>query len=62
MNIKEFYSQVRSAIANELFENLVDLKLAKPEKFNWAMEVFYEMNVKSYPDSNALIWCYNKIN
>jgi acetyl-CoA synthetase len=61
MDIKEFYSQVRSAITNERFENLADLKLAKPEKFNWAMEVFYEMNVKAYPDSNALIWCYNKI-
>jgi acyl-coenzyme A synthetase/AMP-(fatty) acid ligase len=61
MNIQEFYTQVRSDITNELYDNLTALNLAKPERFNWVMEVFYELNVKSYPDSNALIWRYNEI-
>ena len=61
MSIKEFYLQVRSEITNDLYGNLAGLKLTKPERFNWVMEVFYEMNVKSYPDSNALIWRNSEI-
>lgn len=60
MNIKDFYTHARSAITNERFDDLAGLKLDKPKKFNWAIEVFYEMNVKAYPDSPALIWCYNE--
>ena len=60
MNIKEFYTRVRTDITNENFENLSRLQLSKPEYFNWVMDVFYEMNVKSYPDSKALIWRYNE--
>jgi acyl-coenzyme A synthetase/AMP-(fatty) acid ligase len=60
MNIHDFYSQVRASVANESFDNLAALQLTKPDYFNWVMEVFYEMNVTSYPDSNALIWRYNE--
>ena len=60
MNIKEFYTTVRTDITNENFGNLSTLELTKPEYFNWVMDVFYEMNVKSYPDSKALIWRYNE--
>ncbi len=60
MNIKEFYTQVRADITNENFENLVTLQLTKPVYFNWVIDVFYEMNVKNYPDSHALIWRYNE--
>ena len=60
MNIQEFYAQVRSDITNENFDNLAVLELSKPDYFNWVMDVFYEMNIKKYPDSNALIWRYNE--
>src|SRR6187402_3914211 len=60
MNIKDFYTQVRTSVTNESFDNLATLQLTKPDYFNWVMEVFYEMNVKSYPDSIALIWRYNE--
>jgi len=60
MNINDFYTRVRTSVANENFDNLTTLQLNKPDYFNWVMEVFYEMNVKSYPDSNALIWRYNE--
>ncbi|MEN9610465.1 MAG: hypothetical protein RLZZ628_1279 [Bacteroidota bacterium] len=58
MNIKEFFNQVRSELQNERFDKLDALKLTKPDYFNWATDVFYEMNVKNYPDSKALIWRY----
>lgn len=58
MNIQEFYSQARVYIADERFEHLADLKLTKPEYFNWVRDVFYTMNVKTHPDSKALIWLY----
>jgi acyl-coenzyme A synthetase/AMP-(fatty) acid ligase len=60
MDIKEFYIQVRAAITNENFDSLAALELTKPVYFNWVMDVFYELNVKNYPDSNALIWRYNE--
>ncbi len=60
MNIQEFYTEVRRAVTNEEFDKLPSLELTKPEYFNWVMEVFYEMNVKSYPESKALIWRYNE--
>jgi acyl-coenzyme A synthetase/AMP-(fatty) acid ligase len=59
MDIKEFYIQARAAITNEHFDSLAALQLTKPVYFNWVMDVFYELNVKNYPDSNALIWRYN---
>ncbi len=60
MDIRDFYTQVKTLVANENFDRLAGLVLDKPEHFNWVMDVFYEMNVKSYPDSNALIWRYNE--
>ena len=60
MNITDFYTQVRTAVTNERFDILPTLQLDKPEYFNWVMDVFFEMNVKKYPDSIALIWCYNE--
>jgi len=60
MNIRDLFMQVREAVANEDTQNLDNLELTKPEYFNWAQEVFYEMNVKCYPDSQALIWRYKE--
>ena len=60
MNIHDLFTQVRNSVANEDTHDLNKLKLTKPEYFNWVQEVFYEMNVKCYPDSQALIWRYNE--
>jgi acetyl-CoA synthetase len=60
MNIHDFYTRVRNSVAVEDTHDLHELQLTKPEYFNWAQEVFFEMNVKCYPDSQALIWRYNE--
>ena len=60
MNIHDLFTQVRKSVANEDTDDLYKLKLTKPEYFNWVQEVFYEMNVKCYPKSQALIWRYNE--
>jgi acetyl-CoA synthetase len=60
MNIHDLFTQVRKSVANEDTHDLDKLKLTKPEYFNWVQEVFYEMNVKCYPESQALIWRYNE--
>lgn len=60
MNIHDLFTQVRKSVANEDTHDLNKLKLTKPEYFNWVQEVFYEMNVKCYPESQALIWRYNE--
>ena len=60
MNIHDLFTQVRKSVANEDTHDLYKLKLTKPEYFNWVQEVFYEMNVKCYPESQALIWRYNE--
>lgn len=60
MNIHDLFTQVRKSVANEDTHDLNKLQLTKPEYFNWVQEVFYEMNVKCYPSSQALIWRYNE--
>ena len=60
MNIHDLFTQVRKSVANEDTHDLHKQKLTKPEYFNWVQEVFYEMNVKCYPESQALIWRYNE--
>lgn len=60
MNIHDFYTRVRNSVAVEDTLDLSELQLTKPEFFNWAQEVFFEMNVKCYPGSQALIWRYNE--
>jgi len=60
MNIHDLFTQVRKLVANENTHDLNKLQLTKPEYFNWVEEIFYEMNVKCYPDSQALIWRYNE--
>lgn len=60
MNVHDLFTQVRKSVATEDAHELHKLQFQKPEHFNWAMEVFYEMNVKHQPDSQALIWCYNE--
>ena len=60
MKLHDLFTKVRMSVANENTEDLVNLYPTKPKTFNWAQEVFYEMNVKCFPDSQALIWRYNE--
>ena len=60
MNTHDFFTQIRKSVAIDDTQDLDKLKLTKPEYFNWMQEVFYEMNVKCYPDSQALIWRYKE--
>ncbi|MCF6297234.1 MAG: AMP-binding protein [Flavobacteriaceae bacterium] len=59
MNIKDFFKQVRASIANSEYDKLATYQLEKPEYFNWVEEIFYELNVKAFPNDCALIWKYN---
>jgi len=60
MNIHDFFTHIRKKVAIEDTQDLDKLKITRPEYFNWAQEVFYEMNVKCHPDSQALIWRYKE--
>lgn len=60
MNIHDFFTHIRKTVAIEDTQDLDKLKITRPEYFNWAQEVFYEMNVKCHPDSQALIWRYKE--
>ncbi len=60
MNIKDFFIKIKGEIANCRYDKLSSYQLEKPEYFNWAEEVFYELNVKSYPNDPALIWKYKE--
>ncbi|MEY4133870.1 MAG: hypothetical protein RL386_220 [Bacteroidota bacterium] len=60
MQIQDFFAHIKKSVADEDYDSLDALQISKPEYFNWAEEVFYEMNVKCYPDSHALVWRYNE--
>jgi len=60
MIIIDFFKKTREAIANKRFEELKTFQLDKPEYFNWVDDIFYPLNVKAFPESNALIWRYNE--
>ncbi len=59
MNIHDFFKQAREDIANRQFDKLSTYQLDKPEYFNWVNDIFYPLNVKPYPNSDALIWRHN---
>ncbi len=56
MDILDYFTKIREDIANEQFEQLSDYQANKPLTFNWVEDIFYPLNVKVFPDSNALIW------
>ena len=60
MGLHDIFVKVRTAVTNEHFDERNDLTLTKPEFFNWVEEVFYELNVKVFPESKALLWRYNQ--
>lgn len=52
----EIYKQLTHIIENESYEELQNLKITKPEYFNWVHEIFEGIHVKERPNKAALIW------
>ena len=50
------FREIRRLIAEKDFDGLNRLDLPKPEKFNWAREVFEQIHVKDTPAATALLW------
>ena len=51
-----YFEEVSSIIKEEKFEKLKDLKIEKPEDFNWVSEIFEGIHVKNCPHKTALLW------
>lgn len=51
-----YFEEVSSIIKEEKFEKLKDLKIEKPEYFNWVSEIFEGIHVKNRPHKTALLW------
>lgn len=54
--MKELYQLIGTMLMNEDFEGLHDLKIEKPDYFNWVQEIFEDIHVKDNPDKTALLW------
>ena len=54
--MKNYFKEVSSIIKQQNFEKLNDLKITKPEYFNWVTEVFEGIHVKERPNKTALLW------
>lgn len=54
------YRKVRQLIFAEKFDELYNIKIEKPVKFNWVTEVFENINIKDKPGTDALIWTDGK--
>lgn len=52
----ELFRNIRQLIAEKRFDELDQLNITRPVKFNWVKEVFEGINMKDHPDSDALIW------
>jgi len=57
--MKTFFTEARNLIAQEKFDQLKNLKVEKPEYFNWVEEIFHGINVIEAADDQALLWKYN---
>lgn len=60
MDIQSYFKTARQLLATQDFEALRSLTLEKPEHFNWAEEVFHDLNVKTAGEEAALIWRYKE--
>ena len=54
--MEKLFREVRRLVAAKKFEELHNLSIIKPGKFNWVKEIFENINVKDHPDKHALIW------
>ncbi|MCI4668296.1 MAG: AMP-binding protein [Bacteroidia bacterium] len=60
MLLLDYFKSVRELISQQKFEGLRELKLEKPDSFNWVEEIFYGLNVKEFSEDKALIWKYKE--
>ncbi|MHC5309608.1 acyl-CoA synthetase [Myroides sp. LJL116] len=54
--MKDLYKNIGELLKQEDYQALHDLKIEKPEYFNWVTEVFEDIHVKESPDKTALLW------
>lgn len=54
--MQQYFEQAIQLISEEKFEELRSLPIQKTEYFNWVVEVFENIHVKSQPDATALLW------
>ncbi|GGE96936.1 acetyl-CoA synthetase [Chishuiella changwenlii] len=59
MDIKNLFDSIRSTIEQENYNQLKDITIFKPEKFNWVSDIFEPHNVEKLGNEKALIWKYN---
>ncbi len=58
--MEKLFREVSRLIADKNFAALQQLKIPKPEKFNWVKEIFEGIYVKDTPDATALLWTDGK--
>ena len=55
----QLFSSLRTTIQNEEYDQLKNILITKPIKFNWVRDVFEAYNVSILGDKLGLIWKYN---
>lgn len=58
--MKNLFNQFAELSQNDEFDKLDQLKVEKPDYFNWVRDVFEGIYLKNHPDSKALIWTNGK--
>ena len=59
MTVQELFHSIRLAIESEDYAKLNEIKIFKPEKFNWVRDIFEPHNVAKFGNQKGLIWKYN---
>lgn len=59
MTVQELFNSIRSSIEEEDYAQLKEIKIFKPEKFNWVRDIFEPYNVTQLGEQKGLIWKYN---
>lgn len=54
--MEQLFRNIRDLIREHKFEELKQLEIQKPERFNWVKEIFEGIHVKERPDATALLW------
>lgn len=52
----EWYQKTAHIIENDLYEQLSEITIEKPEYFNWVTDVFEKLHVTNKPNHTALLW------
>ncbi|WP_177764860.1 acyl-CoA synthetase [Flavobacterium sp. I3-2] len=54
--MKEIFKKVSKIISENTYDDLQNIKIEKPEYFNWVEEIFEGIQVSERPDKTALLW------